>query len=55
MGLFQQTWALIESVVLLMLGELAVKWFVADVLQNTSLGPITFFFYKSALSGVMPA
>jgi hypothetical protein len=46
MGIFQQIWALIMYAVLPMPGTIAIKWFVAGVVQNMLLGLATFWVYK---------
>jgi hypothetical protein len=48
MGLFQQTWVMIVFVVMPLPGELAVKWFVAGLVQAVLLGIVTSLVYKPA-------
>jgi hypothetical protein len=48
MGLFQQTWVMILFVVMPLPGELAVKWFVAGLVQAVLLGIVTSLVYKPA-------
>jgi hypothetical protein len=48
MGLFQQTWAIIDYVVLPMPGSLAVKWFFTGLVQAVLLGILTALIYKPA-------
>ena len=46
MGVFQQTWAIILFVVMPLPAELAVKWFLAGLVQAVLLGVVTSFVYK---------
>lgn len=46
MGVFQQTWAIILFVVLPMPAELALKWFLAGLMQAVLLGIVTSLTYK---------
>ncbi|MEY2505348.1 MAG: hypothetical protein QOG27_1628 [Verrucomicrobiota bacterium] len=48
LGIFQQTWAMILYVVMPLPAELAVKWFVAGLVQAMLLGVVTSFVYKPA-------
>ena len=52
MGIFQQTWAMILFVVMPLPAELAVKWFVAGLVQAVLLGVVTSFVYKPAASSI---
>ena len=47
MGLFQQTWAIINYVVMPLPGPLAVKWFLSGLAQAILLGIVTALIYKT--------
>jgi hypothetical protein len=49
MGVFQQTWAIILFVVMPLPAELAVKWFLAGLVQAVLLGVVTSLVYKADL------
>lgn len=49
MGLFQQTWAIVNYVVLPMPGEIAAKWFLSGLVQAVVLALITAAIYKPAI------
>jgi ATP/ADP translocase len=46
MGMFQQTWALVNYVVLPMPGDLAVKWYFSGLVQATLLGIAVALIYR---------
>ena len=48
MGVFQQTWAIILFVVMPLPAELAIKWFLAGLVQAVLLGIVTSLVYKPA-------
>lgn len=50
MGVFQQTWAIILFVVMPLPAELAIKWFLAGLVQAVLLGIVTSLVYKPATS-----
>ncbi len=50
MGAFQQTWAIILFVVMPLPAELAIKWFIAGLVQAVLLGIVTSLVYKPASS-----
>lgn len=50
MGVFQQTWAIILFAVMPLPAELAIKWFLAGLVQAVVLGIVTFLVYKPAPS-----
>lgn len=52
MGVFQQTWAIILFVVMPLPAELAIKWFLAGLVQAVLLGIVTSLVYKPAPSSV---
>jgi len=52
MGVFQQTWAIILFVVMPVPAELAIKWFLAGIVQAVLLGIVTSLVYKPAPSSV---
>jgi hypothetical protein len=52
MGVFQQTWAIILFVVMPVPAELAIKWFLAGLVQAVLLGIVTSLVYKPAPSSV---
>jgi hypothetical protein len=52
MGVFQQTWAIILFVVMPLPAELAIKWFLAGLVQAVLLGIVTSFVYKPAPSSL---
>jgi hypothetical protein len=53
MGLFQQTWTMISFAVMPLPGELAIKWFLAGLVQAMLLGLVTSVVYKPAAPPVM--
>ena len=50
MGVFQQTWAIILFAVMPLPAELAIKWFLAGLVQAVLLGIVTSLVYKPAPS-----
>lgn len=48
MGLFQAIWVLADYVMIPLPGDLAVKWFIAGVVQAVLLGIATSLVYKPA-------
>ena len=48
MGLFQAIWVLANYVMIPMPGDLAIKWFLAGVVQAVVLGIVTSLVYKPA-------
>ena len=48
MGVFQQTWAIILFAVMPVPAELAIKWFLAGLVQAVLLGIVTSLVYKPA-------
>ena len=52
MGAFQQTWAIILYAVMPVPAELAIKWFLAGLVQAVLLGIVTSLVYKPAAAPV---
>ena len=46
MGMFQQTWAIMNYVVVPMPGELAMKWYFSGLVQAVLVGIVTALIYK---------
>lgn len=53
MGLFQQTWAIVNFVVIPMPGALAMKWFFSGLIQAVLVGMVVSLIYEPALPSVI--